>query len=82
MSALLHQTLDAMAGDVFVRLVAGRTLTIPEMSGLVVALKDASERARAIEGANVVPWPRTAASPVIVNNTGAIYTAPTGREAV
>lgn len=61
MSALLHQTLDAMAGEFINRAYMNRPFTIAEMRDLGRILKDASDQARAIEGANVVPWPRDAA---------------------
>lgn len=58
MSALLHQTLDELAGALLGQVIKGQPLSVCETRRLAAALQTASARARAIEGANVVPWPR------------------------
>lgn len=58
MSALLHQTLDELAGALLAHVILGQPLSVCETRELATALQVASARARAIEGANVVPWPR------------------------
>ena len=56
MTALLHQELDEMAGQLLGHVIMGQPLSVCETRRLAAALQTASIRARAIEGANVVPW--------------------------
>lgn len=58
MSALLHQNLQEIAGQILGRVITSQPLTIPEMSELAVAIQRAAVQARAVEGGNVVPMPR------------------------